>query len=144
MISKNLKIPLVKDTIDMDDINYLIEWLKTNPRLTIGEKTKEFEKKWSEWLGVKYSLFINSGSSANLAIIYSLIISNRLKNKTIIVPSVSWVTTVSPIIQLGLEPILCECDKETLGLDIIGLHEKNRHNNHCARRGYRCCRSSSS
>jgi len=119
----NEKITLVKDTIDIDDINKLIDWLKTNPRLTKGELTIEFEKKWSEWLGVKYSVFVNSGSSANLAAIYSLILSNRLKNNKIVVPAVSWVTTVTPAIQLGLEPIMCECDIDNLGLDINHLKE---------------------
>jgi len=112
------KIQLVKDTIDKKDIKSLINWLKTNPKLTKGDLTIEFEKKWSEWLGVKYSVFINSGSSANLAMIYSLILSNKLKNNKIVVPSVSWVTTVTPIIQFGLEPIICDCDKNNLGLDI--------------------------
>jgi CDP-4-dehydro-6-deoxyglucose reductase, E1 len=58
---------------------------------------------WSKWLGCKYSVFVNSGSSANLAAIYSLILSGRLKNNKIIVPAVSWVTTVTPAIQLGLD-----------------------------------------
>jgi len=118
MKSNQSKIPLVKDTIDNNDIDNLIEWLKTYPRLTKGDLTIEFEKIWSKWLGVKYSIFINSGSSANLAMIYSLLQSNRLKNNKIIVPSVSWVTTVTPTIQFGMQPILCECDKNTLGLDV--------------------------
>lgn len=117
----NSKIPLVRDTIDENDIKQLIEWLKTNPRLTKGNLTIEFEKKWSNWLNTKYSVFLNSGSSANLAMVYALILSKRLKNKKIVSPSVSWVTTVSPIIQLGLEPILCECDIDTLGVDIKHL-----------------------
>jgi CDP-6-deoxy-D-xylo-4-hexulose-3-dehydrase len=121
MTSKEIK--LVKDTIDNIDIEKLISWLKTNPRLTKDKLTAEFEKKWSEWLGVKYSVFVNSGSSANLAAIYSLILSGKLKNKKIVVPSVSWVTTVSPAIQLGLEPIMCECDIDNLGLDIEHLKE---------------------
>jgi CDP-6-deoxy-D-xylo-4-hexulose-3-dehydrase len=115
------KITLAKDTIDTNHINDLISWLQTNPRLTKGDLTVEFEKKWSEWLGVKYSVFVNSGSSANLAMVYSLILSKKLKNKKIIVPAVSWVTTVSPTIQLGLEPIMCDCDENNLGLDIDHL-----------------------
>lgn len=117
------KISLVKDTINKKDINLLIEWLKTNPKLTKGDLTIEFEKKWSTWLGVKYSVYLNSGSSANLAMIYSLILSKRLKNNKIIVPAVSWVTTVTPAIQLGLEPIMCDCDGDNLGLDISHLKE---------------------
>lgn len=119
MIYENIK--LVKDTISLENINSLIDWLKTNPQLTKGELTKEFEKKWSDWLGVKYSVFMNSGSSANLAMFYSLILSKKLKNKKIIVPAVSWVTTVSPVIQLGLEPIMCDCDTNNLGLDVDHL-----------------------
>jgi len=118
-----MRIPLVRDTIDQEDVQYLIEWLQTNPRLTKGEKTIEFEEKWSKWLGTKYSVYLNSGSSANLAMIYSLILSGKLRNNKIILPSVSWVTTVTPSIQFGLEPILCECDKDTLGIDINHLEE---------------------
>ncbi|NBP03162.1 MAG: DegT/DnrJ/EryC1/StrS family aminotransferase [Proteobacteria bacterium] len=116
-----MNIKLVKDTIDTNDINELINWLKTNPNLTKGELTPIFEKMWSNWLGCKYSVYVNSGSSANLAAIYSLILSGRLKNNKIIVPAVSWVTTVSPAIQLGLNPIMCDCDIDNLGLDINHL-----------------------
>lgn len=119
----NIKIPLVKDTIDIKDINKLISWLKTNPKLTNGPLTKQFEEKWTKWQERKYSVFVNSGSSANLAMIYALILTNKLRNKKIIVPATSWVTTVSPIIQLGLEPILCDTDIETLGVDINNLEK---------------------
>ena len=66
------KIDLVKNTIDNNDIDKLIDWLKTYPRLTKGPLTKEFESKWSDWLGCKYSVFVNSGSSANLMMLYCL------------------------------------------------------------------------
>ena len=117
------RITLVRDTIDMNDINLLIEWLKTNPILTKNKLTIQFEEKFSKYQNRKYSVYLNSGSSANLAMIYALIAADKLKNKKIIVPAVSWTTTVSPIIHLGLEPILCECDKETLGLDIDYLKQ---------------------
>ena len=123
------KINLVKDTIDFNDVKRLITWLETNPRLTKGDLTLEFEKKWSEWLGVKYSIFVNSGSSANLAAIYSLLLLGKLKNNKIVVPAVSWVTTVTPTIQLGLEPIMCECDIDNLGLDINHLKEIIKNDN---------------
>lgn len=119
----NLPITLVKDTIDRNDIAQLISWLGENPRLTKGTKTIEFEQQWSTWLGCKYSVFVNSGSSANLAIFYGLILSGRLKNKKIVFPCVSWVTTVAPAIQLGLEPILCETDPNNLGIDTNHLEK---------------------
>ena len=117
------KIDLVKDTIDGDDIQKLISWLQTNPRLTKGELTVQFEKEWSDWLGKKYSVFVNSGSSANLAAIYGLLLSGKLKNNKIVVPAVSWVTTVTPAVQFGMEPIMCECDEENLGLNINHLKQ---------------------
>jgi len=116
-------IKLVKDTINKDDISELIRWLKTEPQLTKGKETLEFERQWSEWLGVKHSVFVNSGSSANLAIVYGLKIAGRLKNNKVIVPAVSWSTTVSPVIQFGLEPILCDASEDNLGLDIKHLKE---------------------
>lgn len=116
-----VNIPLVKDTISREEILSLSDWLRSFPRLTKGELTLEFEKKWSEWQGCKYSVFVNSGSSANLLMFYALLLSGRLKNKKIIVPAVSWVTTVAPAIQFGLEPIVCDCDPDTLGLDIEHL-----------------------
>jgi CDP-6-deoxy-D-xylo-4-hexulose-3-dehydrase len=123
-----MNIQLIKDTINQDDINLLIEWLKTNPILTKNKLTIEFEELFSKYQNRKYSIYLNSGSSANLAMIYSLIVSGRLKNKNIIVPAVSWATTVAPSMQFGLNPILCDCDKETLGLDIEHLKQLIKEN----------------
>jgi len=120
---QDYKIKLVNDTITYEDVKDLSNWLLTNPRLTKGEKTIEFQEAWSKWQGRKYSIFVNSGSSANLAMIYALIQSKRLKNNKIIVPAISWVTTVAPIIQLGLDPIMCDADSETLGVDVDQLKE---------------------
>ena len=117
-------IPLVKDTIDKRDIDSLIEWLKTYPRLTKGELTIKFEKMWSKFLGVKHSIFCNSGSSANLLMVYSLIESGKLKmDDKIIIPSLSWSTSLAPAMQFGLKPILCDCNKEDLSIDITHLLE---------------------
>ena len=112
---------LAEDTIDNKDIDQLVAWLKTYPRLTKGKVTQEFEAKWSSWLGTKYSVFCNSGSSANLLMYYALLQSGRLKNKKVIVPSVGWVTSVAPAMQFGFEPIMCEADKDTFGLDLDHL-----------------------
>jgi len=117
-----MKIPLVKNTIDNKDIDSLIEWLKTYPRLTKGNLTIEFEKLWSEFLGVKHSIFVNSGSSANLLMVYALIESGILSiGDPIIIPSLSWSTSLAPAIQLGLKPILCDCNKKDLSLDVEHL-----------------------
>lgn len=114
-------IKLIQDTIDNKDIDQLIEWLKTYPKLTKGNLTIEFEKKFSNWNGNKYSVFVNSGSSANLLMLYSLVILDKLKNKKIAVPSLSWATDLSPVIQLGLEPLLIDCNLENLSVDLTHL-----------------------
>ena len=60
-----LNIPLISNNVKKEDTEALIEFLKDSDRFTQGPKVIEFENKWSEWLGVKHSLFVNSGSSAN-------------------------------------------------------------------------------
>ncbi len=111
------KIKLNENIINKQDINALCKWLKTIPQLTMGSLTEEFEKAFSKWMGVKYSVFVNSGSSANLAMV-SLI---KSKNKKIVVPAVSWATSVAPIIQLGFEPILCDCNSYNITVNISEL-----------------------
>src|SRR3990167_4210738 len=118
-----IKYFLAEDTIDHNDVDRLINWLKSYPRLTKGKVTLEFETKWSEWLGSKYSVNCNSGSSANLIMVYALAISGKMKNKKVIVPTVGWVTTVAPVMQFGLEPIMCEADPDTFALDLNHLED---------------------
>jgi CDP-6-deoxy-D-xylo-4-hexulose-3-dehydrase len=112
---------LAEDTIDRNDIDRLIAWLKTYPRLTKGCVTQEFEARWCQWLGRPYAVFCNSGSSANLLMYYALLLSGRLRNKTVIVPSVGWATSVAPAMQFDFEPVMCEADAETFGLDLNHL-----------------------
>jgi len=117
------KISLVKDTIDNNDIDNLIDWLKTYPRLTKGPVTLELEEKYSKWLGRKYSVFCNSGSSANLLMLSALQQGDYLKNKRVVVPSVAWATDLAPVMQLGLEPILCDSNKRDLSADLEHLEK---------------------
>ena len=112
-------ISLVNDTIDKQDIDDLIKWLQTYPHLTKGELTLEYEDRWSKYLGCKYSLFVNSGSSANLLMLYSLIAAGKIsKGDKVVVPAVSWSTDLAPVVQLGLEPVLCDCNLNDLSIDI--------------------------
>lgn len=116
-------IKLVSDTINTNDINALIEWLGQNPlpKLTKGDLTKELEDKWSKKINVKYSVYVNSGSSAILLTLSALKQLNRLKNNKIVVPSLSWATDVSSPIILGMEPLICDCNLEDLSCDLSHL-----------------------
>jgi len=114
-------IQLCSDIIDEKDITLLRDWLASVPRLTKGAKTLEFESKFAKFLGCKHAVYCNSGSSANLLITSGLIQSGRLKNNKIVVPQISWSTTIFPAMQLGLQPILCDCDKGNLGISVDNL-----------------------
>jgi CDP-6-deoxy-D-xylo-4-hexulose-3-dehydrase len=118
-------VKLVSDTINKDDINSLIEWLSQDkiPRLTKDVLTKELELKWSKKMGTKYSVYVNSGSSAILLTLAALKYSNRLKNNKIVVPALSWATDVSSPMILGLDPIMCDCNLEDLSCDLTQLED---------------------
>jgi len=117
-------IKLVNDTISKGDVNKLINWLETYPRLTKGPTTLMLEEKWSKWLGVKNTIFCNSGSSANLLMLWALVEADRIgRDAKIVVPSVAWATDLSPIIQLGMTPILCDSNMEDLSVDLTHLEK---------------------
>jgi CDP-4-dehydro-6-deoxyglucose reductase, E1 len=103
---------------EIDSVNELLN--STN--LVMGKKTIEFEKEWSSWLNVVDSTMVNSGSSANLLMI-QLLISKRGQYKLslgdeILVPAVTWSTTLFPIIQLGLKPVLVDVNSETFNISV--------------------------
>jgi CDP-4-dehydro-6-deoxyglucose reductase, E1 len=114
---------LAADTISTTDIEELTGWLAGNPRLTQGEKVREFEHQWARWVGTRYAVFVNSGSSANLLMYHALLVSGRLVGRTVIAPAVSWPTTVAPALQLGMDTVLCDADWQTLGVDMEHLEE---------------------
>lgn len=107
---------LAEDTIDDADLDDLIGWLQGRPWLTMGPLVREFEAGWSAWLGTRHSTFVNSGSSANLLMYAALAESGRLANRKVVVPAVSWATSVAPAIQLGFEPLMVDADPTTFGL----------------------------
>jgi CDP-4-dehydro-6-deoxyglucose reductase, E1 len=113
-----IPIKLAQDTIEQHELERLSSWILSGAQLTKGPLTIDFEKKFSEYIGCKYSVFVNSGSSANLLMAYALMEGGYLKNKKVVVPAISWITTLSPFIQLGYEPLLCDADQNDLGLDL--------------------------
>jgi CDP-6-deoxy-D-xylo-4-hexulose-3-dehydrase len=117
------EIKLVNDTISNQDIDKLIEWLKTYPKLTKGEKTLEFEEKWAKFIGTKYSVFVNSGSSANLMMLYALKVSKKLRNNKIVVPALGWATDLAPVMQLGFIPKLVDINFDDLSVDVENLEK---------------------
>ena len=114
--------PLQENFLDKKSINSLCNFIKKNKRLTQFKKVKEFENKFSKWNGSKYSVLVNSGSSANLIIIESCKEIHKWKNNDeIIVPSVTWPTTVTPVIQAGLKPIFVDVNLKDFSFDYSKL-----------------------
>ena len=114
---------LADNTIDSKDYVNMIDFLKNRNHLTQSKITQKFESNFSKFLKTKYSIFVNSGSSANLLIAQTLLEGNYLKNKVVVLPAVSWSTTVSPFLQLGFKVILCDSDENNLGLSIKHLQK---------------------
>lgn len=116
-------IKLVSDTIDKNDISSLIKWLSQEeiPKLTKGDLTTELEEKWAKKIGTKYSVYVNSGSSSILLSLAAFLYSNKIRNKKIVIPSLSWATDVSSPILLGMEPIMCDCNLHDLSCDLEHL-----------------------
>lgn len=118
-------ISLVSDTIDRNDIDNLITWLSQEqiPRLTKGELTWELEKKWAEKIGTKYSVFVNSGSSAILLSLAVMKEFNILKNNKLVAPALSWATDVSSPLLLDFDVKLCDCNLTDLSCDLDHLEK---------------------
>jgi CDP-6-deoxy-D-xylo-4-hexulose-3-dehydrase len=118
-----MRYTLAEDTISRSEIEEVTNWMLAGNRLTKGKQTIDFESEFSNYMGCKHSIFVNSGSSANLLAVYANKISGNLRNNIAIAPAVSWVTTVTPLLQLGFETYLCDADPVNLGLDINKFEE---------------------
>tara|TARA_R110001592_G_scaffold224781_3_gene480495 strand:+ start:1116 stop:2294 length:1179 start_codon:yes stop_codon:yes gene_type:complete len=116
--------PLMKDIIREKDKTAMIDFIKSTNRFTNGVKCREFEETWSKWLGCKYSLFVSSGSTANYLLISAMKELYGLKDgDKVIVPTMTWVTNIGPIIQLGLTPIFCDVNSYDFSFDRENLQK---------------------
>jgi CDP-6-deoxy-D-xylo-4-hexulose-3-dehydrase len=106
MAQNNFTWPLINDNITQRDREVLADFCLNGKRFTNGEKVKEFEKVWSEWLGVKHSVMVNSGASANFI---SIAMVKELKGiGEVIVPPIGWVSDISSVAQLGMKPVFVD------------------------------------
>lgn len=108
--------PLMHNNITRSDLDKMIDYLKQDdPKLTQGPLVRTFEEQWSEWLGVKHSIMLNSGSSANDLTMMAL---KELKGSgEVIVPPLTWVSDVASIIKAGLTPVFVDIDPQSLAID---------------------------
>ena len=118
--------PLSIKTYDHIEISAMVDVLLSD-KLTMGKKVKEFEETFASYIGSKYAVMVNSGSSANLlaiAVLSNFKYKNSLKKgDKIIIPTICWSTSVWPIIQMGLEPVFVDINIKTLNADIDKVEE---------------------
>ena len=123
-----IKYPLMRNNFSRSDLDAVIDHLKQDdPILTNGSNCHEFEKEWSNWLGTKYSVFVNSGSSANLLSMAVLKIMHP-EGGEVIVPPLTWVSDIAALIHTGFTPIFADIDPRTLAMDSSEIMKKVNEN----------------
>ncbi len=108
--------PLMQNNIVRSDLDGLIAYLQQpEPMLTQAAQVRGFEAEWSAWLGAKYSVFVNSGASANVITMAAL--KHFRGQGEVIVPPLTWVSDIASVLHAGLEPVFVDIDPRTLALD---------------------------
>ena len=111
-----MKWPLMKNNVSREDLDRLIKHLLgEDPKLTHGPFVKEFEEKWSNWLGVKYSVMLNSGASANDLTMKALKV--KYGPGEVIVPGLTWVSDIASVLHAGLEPVFVDINMNNLAMN---------------------------
>lgn len=119
-----MKFPLMRNNILREDLDAVIEHLKKDdPILTHSTNVRAFEEEWSQWLGVKFSVFVNSGASANLLTMAILKIRYP-EGGEVIVPPLTWVSDIASVLQNGFTPVFVDIDPQTLAMDSRKIVEK--------------------
>jgi len=107
--------PLMRNNVTREDLDGLISFLQQDdPLLTQSAQVAAFEAEWSRWLGVRHSVMVNSGSSANLITMAAL--RERSGPGEVIVPALTWVSDIASVLQAGLTPVFVDIDLRTLGM----------------------------
>lgn len=105
----------MENNITKDDLDALIEFLKGMPILTQSGNVQAYEEEWSSWLGVRHSVFVNSGSSANF--ITMAVLKELYGPGEVIVPPLAWVSDIASVLHAGLTPVFVDINPRTLSMD---------------------------
>ncbi|HPT16474.1 MAG TPA: DegT/DnrJ/EryC1/StrS aminotransferase family protein [Kiritimatiellia bacterium] len=109
------QLPLMENNIAAEDRAAVIEFLKGDPILTQSANVRAFEQEWSAWLGVRRSVFVNSGASANFITMAAL---RHLRGPgEVVVPTLTWVSDVSSVLAAGHRPVFVDVNPRTLAMD---------------------------
>lgn len=113
-------IPLIAPSYGWEEVCEALDSL-LDTQVTMGRKVKQFESMFAEYIGGRFAIMVNSGSSANLlalSVLTNPALGSRIKpGDEIITPAVTWATTVYPIIQVGAVPVLVDVDLGTFNIN---------------------------
>ena len=109
------KLPLMENNVTAADRAAVIEFLQGDPILTQSANVRAFEQEWAAWLGVRRSVFVNSGASANFITMAAL---RHLRGPgEVVVPTLTWVSDISSVLAAGHKPVFADVDPRTLAMD---------------------------
>lgn len=121
-----MRIPLSVPSFGWKEILEALDSL-LDANVTMGSKVKLFETLFSEYLATRYSIMVNSGSSANLlalSVLSNPTVENRIRpGDEIIVPAVTWSTTIFPIINIGAIPVLIDSCLEDFSMNVDEIED---------------------
>lgn len=120
-----MKIPLFKIYWEQDDIDTITNVIKNGLSWATGPNVELFEKKLAKYVGTKYALTFNSGTSALHAL---MIYYGFKKGDEVIVPSFTFIATSNSVLMVGAKPVFAEIEEETLGLDPKDVEKKINRN----------------
>ena len=112
-------IKLIKNTFykEKETSRLLAKFIVGAEKLSFGPECEKFEKNFAKYQGRKYCVFVNSGSSANLALIQALVNLGRIEKRDRVgFSAVTWSTMLMPLIQLSLEPVPVDVELDTLNV----------------------------
>lgn len=113
-------IPLSNSTWGKEEKDAVLAVLESG-QFTMGERTKAFEQAYADYVGTKYCVAVNSGSSANLLMVAAYTLDRGAG--TVIVPAVGWSTSYAPFQQYGWKLVFVDIDRETLNYDLVKLRD---------------------
>lgn len=122
-----MRIPLVKSGFYKEEKTRkdLANFVLRTPRFSMGEECAKFEEAFSRFQSRKHSVFVSSGSAANLLLLQSLLNRGLLRRGDAIgFSALTWATNIMPIIELGLRPVALDCTVDTLNVSSISLKER--------------------
>lgn len=114
--------PVAHNTIGPSELE-AASMVLASDRLTMSDRVREFEMAFASWTSSEHAVMVNSGSSANLLMVEAMLRSSAIDRPwqpgdEILVPALSWPTTVWPVVQLGLTPVFTDIDPTTLAIDL--------------------------